>query len=161
MDDTPTTSHVHYRRRPRNYLLELARPFRIRTGIVRPGAPLIGNAFVNLDQAGVLSIAAEYAWDGASGPIAQTPDVIRPSVVHDALYQLMREFGLEPKWRVVADQLLRQMCVADGMPRWQANVVHAAVATFGARYIDPLTPQPVLIAPVPVTYPSSSDWSAP
>ena len=53
-----------------------------------------GNHFVGLALDGTLTIAAGYAWDGASGPIAQGPEVIRASLVHDALYQLMRECGL-------------------------------------------------------------------
>lgn len=161
-----SASHVFFFEvdRPRIYLFEVAQPFEFDTGICRPGEPQLGNAFVTLDPEGVLRIAAGYAWDGASGPIAQTPDVIRGSLVHDGLYQLMRECGLPAVWRATADDLLRAICISDGMPRWQAALVHAAVDTFGARHARPPKPRQVRqvrIAPVPVTLPSTSDWSAP
>lgn len=155
------STHVRYVPFPRRYRFQTAEPFAIETSIVRPGEPGIGNAFVQLTSGGLLAIAAGYAWDGASGPIAQTPDVIRGSLVHDALYQLMREGLLPVMWRPVADELLREMCVTDGMPRWQADMVHAAVAKFGGRFADPEQPQPVLTAPVPLVLPSLADWIAP
>jgi hypothetical protein len=155
------TSHVRYQPFPRRYRFITAERFLIATGILRPNEGEIGNAFVRLTPGGILIIAASYAWDGASGPIAQTPDVIRGSLVHDALYQLMREGLLEGGWRRMADMLLREMCVTDGMPRWQAEMVHAAVSSFGSLYAAPEEPKPVLVAPVPVTYPSTADWIAP
>ena len=155
-------SHVFYFEfeRPHVYLFELAQPFELQTAI-RPGEAVLGNAFVTLAPEGVLRISAGYAWDGASGPIKQTPDVIRGSLVHDSLYQLMRDCGLPSTWRAAADDLLRELCIADGMPRWQAALVHAAVDRFGARYARPPKQRQVLVAPVPVTFPSTSDWSAP
>jgi hypothetical protein len=147
---------VHYRA---GYRFQLAEPFQCQTGI--RGAACPGNHFVGLDDAGVLTIAAGYAWDGASGPVQQTPDIIRGSLVHDALYQLMRECSLDPAWRGAADELLRRMCIDDGMPEWQAGLVYLAVQTFGAHCIDPMSTRPVLVAPAPVTYPSTADWIAP
>lgn len=46
----------------------------------------------------VLEIKKGYAWDGASGPTWDTQDTITPSLVHDVLYQAIRE-GLLPKSR--------------------------------------------------------------
>jgi hypothetical protein len=39
---------------------------------------------------GTLVISPGYAWDGASGPTYDSKSSMRASLVHDALYQLMR-----------------------------------------------------------------------
>jgi hypothetical protein len=136
------------------YRFQLATPYSLATSITEACA---GNAFVSLAADGLLSISAGYAWDGASGPVRQTPNIIRGSLVHDALYQLMRECGLSSRWRSAADDLLRDLCIADGMPRWHADLVHAAVSHFGAQYADPRSIRPVLVAPVAVAYPSVAE----
>jgi hypothetical protein len=126
------------------YRFQLAEPAVIPTP-VRESCP--GNSFVMLTADGRLVIAAGYAWDGASGPIPQDSTVMRGSLVHDALYQLMRECGLSVRWKAEADALLKRMCIADGMPAWQAWIVHAAVRVFGGRYLDSGSRKPVLSAP--------------
>lgn len=154
-------SQVRYYLFPRDYRFITAERFEVEAGIVRPGEAEVGNSYVRLRPDGLLIIAAGYAWDGASGPIAQSADVIRGSLVHDSLYQLMRESLLPVSWRAHADNLLRDMCIADGMPHWQAQMVHAAVSTFGGVFAAPEKPLPVLVAPVPVSYPSSAELIAP
>jgi hypothetical protein len=126
------------------YRFKTSRPRQYQTPIL---ARCVGNAFVGLAADGVLTIAADYAWDGASGPVPQTRRVMRASVIHDALYQLMREHELAPAWRKAADQVFRDTCIADGMPRLIAWTYYAAVRAFGARHIDPKTRRPELVAP--------------
>ena len=126
------------------YRFQLVEPVQIKTGIK---AVCPGNTFVGLNADGVLTLAAGYAWDGASGPIKQDATVIRASLVHDGLYQLMRDEGLPLEHRDAADKLLRTMCEEDGMPGWQAWLVYLAVKTFGARFADPSSRKPVLEAP--------------
>ena len=126
------------------YRFQLAEPFLVQTGIC---CACPGNAFVGLDASGVLTLAAGYAWDGASGPIKQDATVIRASLVHDGLYQLLREHELPAGHRDAADRLLRAMCKEDGMPGWQAWIVYVAVRTFGGRFITPESRKPVLEAP--------------
>jgi hypothetical protein len=111
-----------------------------------------GNHWVGLRMDGTLTIAAGYAWDGASGPLAQDATIVRGSLVHDALYQLMRECGLSPAWRQQADALLRQMLVEDGMNPAMAAVVYRVVRTAGGQFIDPKAQRPVLTAPAPITH---------
>lgn len=59
----------------------------------------------------VLHIYKGYSWDGASGPTWDTNDTITPSLVHDVLYQAIREGLLSPTRRFDADiefyQLMR------------------------------------------------------
>jgi hypothetical protein len=136
-----STPVVRYRNGLR---FQLAEPFQCATPITEACA---GNHWVGLAADGTLTIAAGYAWDGASGPIAQGPEVIRASLVHDALYQLMRECGLAATWRQPADALLRQMLVEDGLHAAMAALVYQAVRTFGAQFADPKSQRPVLTAP--------------
>ena len=126
------------------YRFQLAEPFQAQTGIL---VACPGNQFVGLAADGTLTLAAGYAWDGASGPIKQDATVIRGSLVHDGLYQLMRENELPASFRGIADDLLKTMCKEDGMPSWQAWLVHLAVKTFGGKYVDPSSRKPVLEAP--------------
>lgn len=146
---------VHYRS---GYAFQLAKPFMCSTPVREACA---GNHFVGMAADGTLTIAAGYAWDGASGPIAQGPDIVRGSLVHDALYQLMRECGLNARWREAADDLLRAMFIADGMHPVMATIAHTAVRAFGAMFVNPIHARPVLIAPAPVAYPSTAEWIAP
>ena len=57
---------------------------------IRP-TEAVGNDYIALDPQGALRIAKGYAWDGPSGPTLDTRNFMRGSLVHDALYQLMRE----------------------------------------------------------------------
>jgi hypothetical protein len=93
--------------------------------------------FLSLSPAGVLSIKKYYAWDGPSGPTIDTRDFMRGSLVHDALYQLMREGVLDYKvHRQRVDEILREICLKDGMCKFRAWYVYQAVHIFaegGAR----------------------------
>ena len=80
---------------------------------------------------GELLILEGYAWDGASGPAMDTKSIMRGALVHDGLYQLMREGGLPLSYRKTADKLLRKMCREDGMMRIRAWWVYLAVRIFG------------------------------
>ncbi len=86
---------------------------------------------------GALTIDEGYAWDGASGPMPDIPSVMRGSLVHDALYQLMREKLLDyKKDRQMADKLMQQICLEDGMPpplAWGVYVVLHGIGEFAAR----------------------------
>ena len=72
-----------------------------------------------------------YAWDGPSGPTFDTRNFMRGSVVHDALYQLMREEHLNrDDWREAADDELERLCLQDGMSKARAWWVHKGVRWF-------------------------------
>ena len=89
-------------------------------------------SFIELNTDGVLVIKKGYAWDGPSGPTIDTPSFMRGSLVHDALYQLMRNKLIDKeKWRKKADGDLKRMCVEDGMSRIRAWWVHQAVRCCG------------------------------
>ena len=88
--------------------------------------------YIDLTTEGLLTIKNGYAWDGPSGPTIDTPNFMRGSLVHDALYQLMRNKLIDKeKWRKKADGDLKRMCVEDGMSRIRAWWVHEAVRCCG------------------------------
>ena len=78
----------------------------------------------------LLHIKRGYAWDGPSGPTIDTKNFMRASLVHDALYQLLRSGDLRPCFRIEADRILRDICRMDGMSRFRAWYVYQAVRLF-------------------------------
>jgi len=105
--------------------------------------------FLSLSPHGVLTIRKYYAWDGPSGPTIDTRDFMRGSLVHDALYQLMRESVLDYKvHRQRADEIFRQLLLDDGMCRFRAWYVYQAVHLFaegGARPQPEHTPEIICV----------------
>ena len=104
------------------YKYQLSRTYDIEINI--PGN--MACEFIKL-QAGILTIQKGYAWDGPSGPTIDTKSFMRGSLVHDALYQLMRQNKLASKYRKRADELLKLICREDGMNRVRAWYVYRAV----------------------------------
>lgn len=91
----------------------------------------IETKFLILRSTGEMTIKKSYAWDGPSGPTFDTKNFMRGSLVHDALYQLIREKHLEYKLRRFADELLKAHCLEDGMSGFRAWYVYKAVRWFG------------------------------
>ena len=131
------------------YKFQLEEDYEHQTGIT-PAAPG-GNRFVQVTLDGLLLIRAGYAWDGASGPAIDTPTFMRGSLVHDALYQLMRlDILSKADHRRAADELLRQIVREDGMLAVRAWWVYHAVRIFGGQYMrGPGNGNTVLTAPEP------------
>lgn len=125
---------IFYKKR-RRYKYTLFADYQHPTNI-RPSHS-ISTKFIDLDSSGLLTIKKNYAWDGASGPVFDTQRIMRGSLVHDALYQLMREKQLPQKARENADWLLREICLEDGMPKFNAELVYLAVDLFGKPYTKP------------------------
>ncbi len=128
------------------YKYQIKAPYAVRIEL-RPEAP-IHTGFIDLDRAGTLSLRDGYAWDGPSGPTLDTPSFMRGSLVHDALYQLMREGHLDPAvHREAADRILRALCLEDGMnPLW-AWCVYQGVRLFADPAADPAADKPLRRAP--------------
>ncbi len=94
--------------------------------------------FITLTTGGLLTVRERYAWDGPSGPTFDTRSFMRGSLVHDALYQLMRQGHLDyTMYRKRADELLRSICVADGMSGFRAWYVYQAVRLFAEKNARP------------------------
>lgn len=115
---------------------------------IHPEAEASIGRFVELGVDGMLEIATGYAWDGPSGPTADTKNFMRGSLVHDALYQLMREEQLDKaRWRRSADEELVRICREDGMSRIRAWWVLKAVRWFADGAASPGSARPVKAAP--------------
>jgi hypothetical protein len=114
---------------------------------VKPDKP-IDTEFIKLDTEGNLTILKGYAWDGPSGPTIDTLTFMRGSLVHDVLYQLMREGCLDnTKHRAAADILLQKICREDGMWSVRAWWVYHGVRLFADPAADPKDKRPPTVAP--------------
>jgi Protein of unknown function (DUF1353). len=108
----------------------------------------ITTPFINLYEDGRLIIFKGYAWDGPSGPTIDTPSFMRGSLVHDALYQLMRESHLDHHiHREMADKILVTICLKDGMLPLRAKMVYQAVRLFADPASSPNNNKQVKEAP--------------
>jgi len=115
---------------------------------IQPTALIDDLEYLQLDVDGNLTIKAGYAWDGPSGPTIDTPDFMRGSLVHDALYQLMREGRLDHEiYRGTADRILQDICKEDGMWSVRAWWVYQGVRLFADPAADPGSRKPIVRAP--------------
>ena len=73
------------------YKYQLAEDYSFETGMELESAVRGPGDWVRMSRVGRLKLKRGYAWDGPSGPALDTSDLMRGSLVHDALYQLMRE----------------------------------------------------------------------
>ena len=102
--------------------------------------------FMELSKTGKLTIRQGYAWDGASGLPITPNSIMRGSLIHDTLYQLMRLEALDYKiYRLQADQILRQCCIEDGATTGAASIVYKAVRMFGESCAKPTPAQEVKV----------------
>ena len=116
-----------------NYKFVLTEDFSVQTKLT-PSVEGVVPSFIVLSKDGMLNISRGYAWDGATGAI-DSKSIIRGSLVHDALYQLIREGHLDKSFRKQADETLRDLCIEDGMSKFRATYVYAAVRFFGGHFI--------------------------
>lgn len=94
------------------------------------------------------TIHAGYCWDGPSGPTIDTVTSLRPSLTHDALYQLMRMGLLSHKCRQRADELYRELLIENGVSSVRAYTHYYTLRAFGGSSAAKGTqPKTVLVAP--------------
>jgi Ser/Thr protein kinase RdoA (MazF antagonist) len=102
--------------------------------------------FLSLSQQ-TLYFQTGYAWDGASGPTIDPKSALKPSLVHDGFYQLMRSGRLSSdKYRKPVDDLFYQMLLEGGMFRLRAWIWYRAVRRAAGKYAR-ASEKPVLKAP--------------
>ena len=93
--------------------------------------------YIELSTDGYLFIRKGYAWDGPSGPTFDTRNFMRGSLVHDALYQLMRQELIDKDTsRDPADRELVRICREDGMWGLRAWWVYWGVRLGGKLAAD-------------------------
>ncbi len=125
------------------YKYQLADDYKIHIDIEHD----INTEYIKLDPDGVLLIKEGYAWDGPSGPTVDTKTFMRGSLVHDALYQLMREGHLEQNFRGPADKILAMICKEDGMIGIRRWWVYRGVKYFAKGAAKKKNKRPRLTAP--------------
>ena len=125
-----TNSTILYRS---GYKYQVYSPYTHKIGVNNMG--IFEDAFFRWHDV-YLTIKAGYAWDGPSGLTWDTDTFMRGSLVHDAMYQLMRMGAMSNIYREEADKLLRDICIEDGMWRFRANYVYRAVRRCGKKYTE-------------------------
>lgn len=118
--------HIHYRDGYK-YVLDLT--YTVQTSVC-PEYSIV-TTFLDLFADGVLTIKAGYAWDGPSGPVLDIKEFMRASLVHDALYQLMREGHIPVSCKAHADEEMKRICLEDGMAYPLAEIAFQGVDHFG------------------------------
>ena len=97
----------------------------------------INCGLLTLTAYGYLVIHRGYSWDGASGAI-DTDTILFPSLVHDALYELLRgglgehvsgKFPADV--REACDKIFRSLCLERKMTAFRAGYVYDAVRVAG------------------------------
>ena len=114
---------------------------------IKPDQDIV-TSYILLNTDGKLTIKHGYAWDGPSGPTIDTLNFMRGSLVHDALYQLMRNNHLnKDEHREPADRLIQEMCKKDGMNSLRAWWIYQGLKFFGDYAADPANKKPFVKAP--------------
>ncbi len=128
------------------YKYQLMKTISIKLDINIPES--VNTPFIRLGRTGKLTVKKGYSWDGASGPTIDSSKTKRASLVHDALYQLMREELLDESWRKYADTVLRELLITDDMWGPRASTWYRMVRWFGGKALHKGTPQDkILTAP--------------
>ena len=99
-------------------------------------------SYAMLDVDGYIVIDSGYEWDGASGPTIDTDNTMDGSLVHDIIYQFLRErrFGSK-NWiqrailRHQADKCIYTMLVNNKMSRFRAWYWYLSLRVAGFPYI--------------------------
>jgi len=128
---------------------QLAEDYKI-NGLIKPESN-IETEFIDLDIYGLLTIREGYAWDGPSGPVIDTDENLRGSLVHDARYQLMRMDLLDLKiHRKAADQEFQKICKEDGVSSFRTFIWYRGLRRFGKFAADPKNKKVILRAPLEI-----------
>lgn len=136
------TSRIFYRA---GYKYQLSADYRTLVPI-NPQAS-IKTDWIELSPGGGLLVHMGYAWDGPSGPTIDTASAMRGSLIHDALYQMIRLGHLGAACRAVADQVYEDACREDGMLAVRAWAHFKALRLFGGSSAEPSAERPMLTAP--------------
>ena len=82
---------------------------------------------------GMIYLRDRYRWDGPSGTVIDTANWMWASLVHDGLYQLMREGALPRSYRRAADVLMVELMQEAGVWWWRRAFAWVGIRTFGSR----------------------------
>lgn len=103
--------------------------------------------FISLSMDGTLTMRSGYAWDGPSGCAIDTVDFMRPSLIHDGIFQLLRAKELPASARKLADLELKKACREDGMVWIRVQYVYWTVRRLAGYAAHPENEKKILTAP--------------
>lgn len=107
----------------------------------------IESDYISLMSTGALIIRQGYAWDGPSGPTYDSKNSLRASLVHDALYQLIRSGNLPQSYRIYADKEFYKICREDGMSWLRAKAWYLSVRGLAGSASEPKNVKKIKEAP--------------
>lgn len=93
----------------------------------------VNTRYCKLKNDGTLIIYNGYAWNGANF-VYDNIAVLRASLVHDCIYQLISENLIDKKYRNVADNIFINLCVEDGVNRIRTFIFKVGLKCFGWMY---------------------------
>ena len=93
--------------------------------------------WAHLYSDGLLIIEKWVVWDGPSGLTIDGKNNLRPSLIHDELYKLMRVAGLPKSFRKYVDDLFKKQLREDGMSRARSFYWHRFVRALGWKFVKP------------------------
>jgi len=85
---------------------------------------LIVHEHITFHPKGLLEVRKGFPWDGMSGGVPDTKRNMRGSLAHDILYKLIRLGLLAMKFRSLADEELKKLCIQDRVWEWIASAYH-------------------------------------
>ncbi len=94
-------------------------------------------SWYTLHESGMLTIHLHYCWDGATDPGIDTKNFMIASLVHDCLYQAMREKYLPRSKRKAVDEEMHRICLEQGMGKIRAWWCYNFVRIMGKKYAEP------------------------
>ena len=115
------------------YKYQLTKPYSFY--LKKPIPNEVDHEYFAIQANGFMGIKSSYAWDGASGPAIDTKNFMRGSLIHDALYQAIREGKLPQSFKQTADEILKDICIEDGMSKIRATWVYYGVRMGGGPAI--------------------------
>lgn len=133
---------IQYRK---GFKYQLAYNYRANLGSCPPIA--VTFHWFSISEDGEITIKRGYAWDGASGPGIDTKTIHRGALVHDVLYQCMRLELLPKSYRQTADEIMREICLEDGMSRIRAAWIYYGLRLAGGFAANKKNKREVLSAP--------------
>lgn len=145
---------IAYRRMDKHWRYLTTRTYRCRIPL---RGKLVRTKFISLSAVGELVIEEGYASDGPTLmwlwglflPRRIKRAIMRGAWFHDALYQLLRMKELPPECRIVADQVLYEICRFDGVGPRVGWCIYRAVRMFGRSPAKAGSEKPARIERIP------------
>ena len=84
---------------------------------------------------GILVLSSGYTWDGASGPVLDTKNFLRASLVHDALFDLLKYGGMPRENLPQVNALFIQLAIEDGVSKLRTSIASWGLRVLGETII--------------------------